>query len=235
MRKQNENKKGFLGKVLKSALTVGLTAFAILGGGMLYQAMPSATPSVAYACSDSYYILPYSDCEYISQSDLSGMDSYTLRLARNEIYARHGRLFKTDSVQEYFDCQDWYYGYIPASQFDESVFNKYEEANIATIKKAEKNRKSYNTPTAKSSSYIISYSSSAYLDYSDIEGMSSSTLRKARNEIYARHGRRFNDSSLQSYFNSKSWYSGYIDPEDFDESVLNSYEKANVAFILSYE
>ena len=59
--------------------------------------------------------------------------------------------------------------------------------------------------------------------------------RIARNEIYARHGRRFRDSSLQSYFNNCSWYSGTIAPDSFNESVLNAYEKANVQTIKKYE
>ena len=42
----------------------------------------------------------------------------------------------------------------------------------------------------------------------------------ARNEIYARHGRKFNDSELQAYFNSKSWYKGTVNPEDFSTSVF---------------
>ncbi|MFR9148557.1 MAG: YARHG domain-containing protein [Hungatella sp.] len=31
-------------------------------------------------------------------------------------------------------------------------------------------------------------------------------LRFAKNEIYARHGRRFHDSELQGYFDQLSWY-----------------------------
>ncbi len=87
-----------------------------------------------------------------------------------------------------------------------------------------------------SSGYIIPDSSSRYLTYSDIAGMSKSTLRLARNEIYARHGYIFESSDLSNYFNSKSWYRGTISKKNFnDETMLTSVERANVAFIKKYE
>lgn len=85
------------------------------------------------------------------------------------------------------------------------------------------------------SEYIFAQSSSEYLSRSDLEGLTKQELSYARNEIYARKGRRFQDESLQSYFNSKEWYSGTIAPEDFTESMLNKYEKANTELILEYE
>ncbi len=84
--------------------------------------------------------------------------------------------------------------------------------------------------------YILPGSDSTYLSRSDLEGLSSDELRLARNELYARHGRKFDDPTLQEYFNSKDWYNGTIDPNDFsDESMLNNYEVANRDLILAYE
>ena len=60
-------------------------------------------------------------------------------------------------------------------------------------------------------------------------------IRIARNEIYARHGRRFNDSELQEYFDSLSWYYGYIEPEDFVETEeLSKLERKNARFLAKY-
>jgi len=39
----------------------------------------------------------------------------------------------------------------------------------------------------------------------------------------------------QEYFNSKNWYYGYINPSNFDDSVLNETEKVNVQTIKDYE
>lgn len=85
------------------------------------------------------------------------------------------------------------------------------------------------------STYILPDSNSRYLDYEDLADISGDRLELARNEIYARHGRRFNSKELQSYFDRCTWYNGVISPDDFDESVLNKYERANVDFILQKE
>lgn len=83
--------------------------------------------------------------------------------------------------------------------------------------------------------YILPNSASQYLSKSDLEGLDAMTLRLARNEIYARHGRTFDDPNLQSYFDSCSWYIGTISPNDFQEAILNKYEIANRDLIVAYE
>ena len=75
--------------------------------------------------------------------------------------------------------------------------------------------------------YILPESSSRYLTDADISGLTLQQINYAKNEIYARHGRKFQSAELQNYFNSKSWYSGTIEAADFDESVLNDFEKNN--------
>ncbi len=54
------------------------------------------------------------------------------------------------------------------------------------------------------------------------------------NEIYARHGYRFEDPKLQAYFDGKQWYldigSYSSDLEEINES-LNDFEKQNVEFL----
>ncbi len=84
--------------------------------------------------------------------------------------------------------------------------------------------------------YILQNSGTAIVNASDLEGMSKDQLRLARNEIYARHGRKFSDASLQNYFNSCSWYKVRSNYNYSNENAnLNSTEKKNVAFIKSYE
>jgi hypothetical protein len=52
--------------------------------------------------------------------------------------------------------------------------------------------------------------SSRLLTSADLQGKSSWDLDVLRNEIYARHGRRFANPRLQSYFESQPWYHGRI-------------------------
>lgn len=83
--------------------------------------------------------------------------------------------------------------------------------------------------------YILPDSNSRYLDRTNLEGLNSEELRLARNEIYARHGRIFEDETLKTYFNSKNWYSGTLTQEEFQDNVFNEYEKQNLILIKEYE
>lgn len=86
-----------------------------------------------------------------------------------------------------------------------------------------------------SDSYILPDSSSRELTIADISGLSHDQLELARNEIYARHGRKFTNPTLQNYFNSQAWYTGTIEPEDFTDDMLSDVEKSNIQFIKDHE
>lgn len=81
------------------------------------------------------------------------------------------------------------------------------------------------------SGYIFSQSHSRYLTKSDVAGLNDAALQMGINEIYARRNVRFGAAGVKKYFNSKSWYIGYIDLDDFDDSVFNEYESANIEFL----
>lgn len=83
--------------------------------------------------------------------------------------------------------------------------------------------------------YIIPDSDSRYLTDADIEGLSLREINYAKNEIYARRGRKFDSKELQEYFNGKDWYSGTIEPLKFNDSVFNKYERANAVFLSKAE
>lgn len=86
--------------------------------------------------------------------------------------------------------------------------------------------------------YILR-SDSGYLTQSEVESMPNDQLRLARNEIFARHGRAFNNPELKSYFHSKSWYRETMSAEEFDsypaETMLNEYELENLRLIQAEE
>jgi hypothetical protein len=87
-----------------------------------------------------------------------------------------------------------------------------------------------------SDEYIFPNSDSVKLKKKDLKGLTAQELRIGRNEIYARHGRLFQDEELQEYFNQQSWYDGYIEPEDFvDSEYLSDIERYNANFILKFE
>lgn len=83
--------------------------------------------------------------------------------------------------------------------------------------------------------YILPQSDSVRLTEKDIKDLSLQELNYAKNEIYARHGRKFDSKELREYFESKAWYKGTIDPENFNENTLNKVERANVILIRDRE
>ena len=105
------------------------------------QAAPADAPASANAGgarTSEGFMIPDSSSRYISSSDLQGFTQWEARVARNEIYARHGRKFNSDELQQYFNSQSWYKGTVSASSFNDSVLSAVEKANIKTIEQYEK-------------------------------------------------------------------------------------------------
>ena len=93
----------------------------------------------------------------------------------------------------------------------------------------------HESKTENNAMYILPYSSERLLTNDDIRNLSSGQLMLARNEIYARHGRIFQDNEIRTYFESQPWYHGKIAPEDFSADVLSEIEQKNIEFIRAYE
>lgn len=90
-------------------------------------------------------------------------------------------------------------------------------------------------PEEYGGAYILENSDREYISERTIRGLSDRELKLARNEIYARKGKIFDDRELREYFMSKSWYEGTIHPDDFSEDMLSNVEKANVEMIRAEE
>lgn len=82
------------------------------------------------------YLFP-SDTEYITRWDLNGKTQEEVAFIRNEIYARHGYIFKNEVYQEYFGSKSWYR---PNPYFSESDFNSIEKANKEFLVEYEESR-----------------------------------------------------------------------------------------------
>ncbi|MBS6195598.1 MAG: YARHG domain-containing protein [Clostridiales bacterium] len=99
--------------------------------------VPTQEPPVVVH-EEADFIIPDSSTRYLTNADLSLLSEWEVRVARNEIYARHGRIFKTDDLAEYFEEKDWYVGSIPPELFDDSYLNEIEIENIKFITNFEK-------------------------------------------------------------------------------------------------
>lgn len=82
------------------------------------------------------YILPHSADEAVDPAMLANFSVQQLRLARNEIYARHGQRFTQPDTKAYFAGRNWY----RPSDDDAVVLNPIEQRNIMTIRRIEASR-----------------------------------------------------------------------------------------------
>ena len=91
--------------------------------------------------------------------------------------------------------------------------------------------------TPASGDYILPDVQTRLYSTAELEQLSTDELWYARNEIFARHGRGFRNPELQSYFNSKPWYTrNPIDPDTFDSTVtLSATEQQNADAIKAIE
>ena len=73
---------------------------------------------------------------YIDESELYNYSAGQLRLIRNEIFALHGRIFRSQDLRDYFSQKSWYVPTYDPDDFDANMFdylNDYEAANLKVI------------------------------------------------------------------------------------------------------
>lgn len=92
-----------------------------------------ALPMPATGADD--YILPASSTVRMSPNALGLLSAAQLRVARNEIYARHGWRFSAPELQAYFNARSWYR---PVADNRLVTLSAVEKANIQGISEAEK-------------------------------------------------------------------------------------------------
>lgn len=95
----------------------------------------TSTTTVTTVAASADYILPDSNARLVSQSELTTLTPWQLKVGRNEIYARHGREFVHKDLQCYFKSKTWY-GIDPI--YSESSLSVVENKNVATILAYEK-------------------------------------------------------------------------------------------------
>jgi hypothetical protein len=92
-------------------------------------ASPTATLSASKAISGDY-VINDSASRVIQEVELVNLTPWQLKVARNEIYARHGRPFVHKDLQCYFATKSWY---SIDPNFSESSLSTIENRNVAII------------------------------------------------------------------------------------------------------
>ncbi|HEX3252809.1 MAG TPA: YARHG domain-containing protein [Pyrinomonadaceae bacterium] len=159
--------------------------------------------------------MEYFENKALSEQMLHGLSLHELRLLRNEVYARHGRMFHAEWLQQYFFFQPWY---APDENFKDEELSGNDKLNVETIVNYENK--------------IHSELGTKPITRTLLEGLFLEDASQMRQEIYARHGKVFKEPWLQKYFSSFDWYKA--DP-NFTDAALTDLEKKNIATIAAYE
>ena len=108
------------------------------------QPTPPRDTELVQKLDEKDYILSFSNSRKITRDDLVGLTDWQLKVARNEIYARHGRDFVHQDLSCYFDKLNWYkidpeYGESKLSSLEISnavfILNYEKEINSSLIDK----------------------------------------------------------------------------------------------------
>ena len=338
-------KKG-LKKILPGT---GAVLLVLAGGGM-----------AGAAGKEQEYIFPEVDKELLTEEDVKDLPAELLAYGRYELLAKHGELFESEELKEYFGNQEWYFGFLSDEKEVEGLLNDIEKENLAFLEKKEKaeggyeldqkdfdyeivkkwlegtyvageettrktsEKKTKETEAAKTaeteapateaptepvteapatepateapaepeteehvtdgkfedlsdvdlfslsqdelattvreepemeaeseteseteteseieadtrSEYIFPDMDTRYLTQDEVSKLSLQAVCYAKNELYARHGRKFLSQELKDYFNDKTWYEGTVDPDSFSPGVFNTYENDNLLLLVSAE
>ena len=81
----------------------------------------------------SEYILPDSDTRCLTEEDVAGLSEDEIRIALNEIYARHGRIFQSEDLNAYFASRSWYEPKYSAEEFSAVESSIMKDCEIKTI------------------------------------------------------------------------------------------------------
>ncbi|MEA1009811.1 MULTISPECIES: TcaA 3rd/4th domain-containing protein [Bacillus cereus group] len=96
---------------------------------VVYNVTPPVTTSYVY----NGFIFPDSDIRKLTSADLRYLSKEQLKIARNEIYARHGHIFQTKDMQAYFSKQSWY----RENPYFTGALTNIESYNVELIKSRE--------------------------------------------------------------------------------------------------
>lgn len=183
-------------------------------------------PEVPQHAPSSGFIFPDSNKRLLTKADIAHLSPGELRIARNEIFARHGRIFVSPDLRAYFAKRSWYHPVAPEVQI-----TALEEQNVQFLRAAETSSDHAELTVARpQSDFLIADSDKRILTRADLAGFSKEQLRIARNEIYARRGRFFKSDDLKAYFSKFAWYKPYT-----WNPGLTSIELANAFLIQSVE
>lgn len=90
------------------------------------------------------FVFPNSDTQKIDDADIAKLSDEDLRKAINEIWARHGYIFRKKEILDYYRQFDWYKETVSADEWDKNgqdhYLNAVEKDNMARLVKEREKR-----------------------------------------------------------------------------------------------
>ena len=170
----------------------------------------------------------------LSAEDVKGKSEKEIWIAKNEIFARHGRNFTNPELAQHFSQQPWYKA---NPDYKESSLSPIEKRNSMYLHIVELDNdlngqraryKAESTAQKDLPGSQIPDSSHRKLKVAEVMAMSPEQLRSAQNEIYARNGYPFKNPELKAQFEKQPWYKARADYADKDLSWL---EQRNIQIL----
>jgi len=118
---------------------------------------------------------------------------------------------------------------------DETISAEYQEMSQYVVAMGESIQVEKEGVHYDPREYLFPMSNVLEIDAGMLSNYNDNDLWIARNEMFARHGLRFESAYLQEHFDACSWYEGTVEPEQLDESVFSDVEKTNLELIKQAE
>lgn len=179
-------------------------------------------------------VFPDSSKRPLSAQDVTGKSETEISIAKNEIYARHGRPFQNQALCDHFASQPWYQA---RADYKESMLSSLEKRNAMYLHVVELDNdlngqrntfKSESTVEANLPNSVIPDSSHRPISVQEVTQLSSEQLRMAQNEIFARNGYNFQKAELRDYFSQMDWYRPRA---DFSQRDFSWLEQRNIELL----
>ena len=201
----------------EAAGTVNVTPPA---GTTVVYVMPSVSSDQVYP---SYYL---------SEDEVAGMDIDELQFTINQIYAKNGYIFSTDSIQSYFSQMSWYY---PVTSDSGSLhMSSMDQANIKLLTRYRDTQRSAGYSASTSVGSLWTYNAvQAPLSESFVASLTGYDVQLLINTIYAKNGYIFSSPSLAALFEGQPWYWGWT--TDASELSFSSTDKNNLRLLEKYQ
>lgn len=124
------------------AADLGGSDSAGLSGAQNASGGPSGYDTFGAADLTDGYVLSESDVRLYAHDELAELTVWELFVARNEIFARHGRVFANQDLAEHFASCPWYDARYTPEEFDAmpSLLNEYERQNAEAIRVVEEEK-----------------------------------------------------------------------------------------------